>query len=164
MIRMMKRNLIVAAAAASALSAGGFAARLAAESASAPQEPAATTSGVAISEAAPPEALRVVDEKEINLAAAFPKLPAAQSRTFRARKLYLAPGARTPEVDGARAPSIFFVTKGAVIEHRSDQAAQVEHGLRSAGSISKGVTHWVENTGAEPAELLVMDILPSSAE
>lgn len=100
-----------------------------------------------------------VDQKMIDLGAAFPDNGAAASRMFRARKIALPPGARTDEIVGAERPSIFYVTKGAVVEHRSDQGAPVAHAFRTAAAISKGATSWVENAGTEDAEILLVDIL-----
>lgn len=152
-----KFKLLAGIAAIVALAAGAQIAAQVGPALSAPAPSAPQTEQTAV------PAVSIVDQKMIDLAAAYPKLEPAKGKTFRARKVMLAPGARTPEVDGGQHPSIFFVTQGAVVEHRSDRPDATEHALHAAGSISKGITHWVENTSAEPAELLVMDILPTPA-
>lgn len=103
-------------------------------------------------------------EKIIPLSEAFPDNPAAAAHTFRARQLVLRPGARTEEINHAGRPSITYVTRGAVLEHRRGVVAPIAHTV-GAATLDRGtVTHFWENAGAEDAELLVVEVAPRAAQ
>ena len=102
----------------------------------------------------------VIHEKAIALAAAFPDLAAAEGRTFRARKIVIAPGARTEDEIGDDQPSIAYVAKGAAIERRSDAEGPIRRTLHEASGLTRGVTRSWENDGTEAAEILIVDIVP----
>lgn len=112
---------------------------------------------------AAPGAIALVEQKNIDLGSAYPNLADAAGRTFRARKIALAPGERTPEMRGDGEPAIFYVTAGRVTEHRSDAGTPVAHELHADGALTKGVTHWIENNSNSPAELLIVDIITARA-
>ncbi len=133
---------------------------VAAEEAVDPSRPRAPESAVETT----PNSIVLVEQKRIDLENAYPKLAVAAGRTFRARKIALPPGARTPELSGDGQPAIFYVTAGRVTEHRSDIRETIAHELHAAGALTRGVTHWIENDSNTPAELLVVDIVAASAD
>jgi quercetin dioxygenase-like cupin family protein len=105
---------------------------------------------------------QVIDHKTIAIAEAFPDLAAGKDRVLHARKIELAPGARTALFDRKGRPAITYVTKGEVVEHR-EGAAPIQHGLHAA-TMDKGSTrHYWENVSAAPAELLVVELSTDAA-
>lgn len=105
--------------------------------------------------------VHLMDERTIAITEAFPELAAGEGYTFRARKVLLAPGARTEILVKAGAPSITYVTRGQVIERR-DQGPSTPR-ARGAATLDRGdVVHYWENTGSEPAELLIVDVHPDA--
>lgn len=113
---------------------------------------------------ATPRAVSLVEQKNIDLGSAYPNLADAAGRTFRARKIALAPGEITSELSSDGKPAIFYVTAGRVTEHRSDAVTPITHELHAAGAITKGVAHWIENDSNSPAELLVVDIIAANTD
>ncbi len=103
---------------------------------------------------------RVTEHRSITIAEAFPELGAGQGFVLHARKIELSPGARTELVDHASRPSITYVTRGEVMEHR-EGAAPLRHGLHAATMDRGGIRHYWENASAVPAELLVVDLVPA---
>lgn len=104
--------------------------------------------------------LVIKDEALIRLADAFPDLDAAAGYTFRARQVVLSPGARTALVSHAGRPSITYVTAGDVQEIRPGMAGPIARKTGDAILARADVTHAFENTGAVPAMLLIVDIVP----
>lgn len=103
------------------------------------------------------------EEMTIALSKAFPDIAAVSGRTFRARKIALAPGASTAETEGGAQPSIYYVTVGAVVERRSDRSAPIARKRHEAASFDRGVTHVIENASDRPAEILIVDIIAAGA-
>lgn len=103
-------------------------------------------------------------EETIPLAEAFPENAVAARYDFRARQIVLAPGTRTEQVDHAGRPSITYVTRGVVREHRVGAAQPITHQVGAATMDRSGVSHYWENAGAGEAVLLVVEVLPRAAE
>lgn len=100
---------------------------------------------------------QLVDSRIIELGEAYPDNDAAAGRLFRARKIALAPGARTEELSGAERPAIYYVTAGEIVERRNG-AAPAKRALHAAGVASAGMPLIIENASAEPAEILLVDL------
>lgn len=105
----------------------------------------------------PISSVHLLDEKSIQLADAFPDLEAGGGYTFRARKILLAPGANTETASHDGAPSITYVTRGAVVEWREGTEPQ-PRGLHQATMDRGEVVHYWKNSGTEPAELLIVEV------
>jgi quercetin dioxygenase-like cupin family protein len=105
--------------------------------------------------------VHVLDTRTIAITEAFPELAAGAGYTFRARKLLLAPGARTEILVKAGAPSITYVTRGEVVERR-DQGPATRRARHEATLDRGDVVHYWENVGSEPAELLIVDVHPDA--
>jgi quercetin dioxygenase-like cupin family protein len=86
------------------------------------------------------------------------EFPAMQGRQLRARMFTIEPGGVVGIHTHIQRPGYAFIISGSIIEHRNDGP---EPFVRSAGDIAmekEGVTHWWENTFAEPVKALVVDI------
>ena len=104
----------------------------------------------------------VLKEASIAIADAFPDLAAGQNRIFRTQILELAPGARTPLLSHQGRPAITYITAGAVVEHRDGLAEPIPHALYAATLDRAGTSHYWENVGAEPARLLIVDLIEAT--
>ncbi len=102
----------------------------------------------------------VLDTKTIPLGDAFTSLPAAKDRTFRMRKIELAPGARLPMQAHGDRPAIIYIAQGVVLEHRDGEAKAIERQTGDRVLATAEITHSWENAGTRPATLLVTEILP----
>lgn len=100
---------------------------------------------------------RLVDSRIIDLGEAYPANAAAAGRFFRARKIALAPGARTEELSAAERPSIYYVTAGEIVERRND-APPARRTLHAAGVAVAGMPLVIENASSAPAEILLVDL------
>jgi hypothetical protein len=100
----------------------------------------------------------LVDERTIDLGAAYPEDGAAAGKTFRARKISLAPGARAADLAGR--PAIYYVTAGEIVERSNGAAAK--RALHQAGAIGKDAAIVLENASDAPAEILLVDIVSGS--
>ncbi|MFN0022481.1 MAG: hypothetical protein ACKVS5_01120 [Parvularculaceae bacterium] len=100
---------------------------------------------------------QLVDARVIDLGEAYPDNPAAAGRIFRARKIALAPGARTDELSAPEEAAIYYVTAGEIVEKRND-AAPVKRTLHAAGLVAAGMPLVIENASAAPAEILLVDL------
>ncbi len=99
---------------------------------------------------------RILQHETIAIADAFPELEAGRGHALHARKIELAPGARTELFDRAGQPAITYVTRGEVLEHREGAAAPIPHALYDATMDKGGVRHYWENASDAPAELLIV--------
>lgn len=115
------------------------------------------TASAAADVAASAEPIALVDQKTIDLGTAYPDNPAAAGRTFRARKITLAPGASTTATGADERPAIYYVTAGTIVERRGETSAP--RALHEAGAIAKGEAVTLENGAAAPAEILIVDII-----
>jgi quercetin dioxygenase-like cupin family protein len=106
---------------------------------------------------------RVLDHKTITIADAYPAIVAGQQHALHARKIELAPGARTEMIDRTGRPAITYVTRGEVLEHRDGSAEPIRHTLRAATMDKGGVRHYWENASNAPAELLVVELTQDAA-
>lgn len=124
---------------------------------------AQTDAGALAETAAPVESAldgpepQLVDSRVIDLAEAYPANAAAAGRIFRARKIALAPGARTDELSAAERPSIYYVTAGEIVERRND-APPARRTLHAAGVAGAGMPLVIENVSSAPAEILLVDL------
>lgn len=150
-----KRTLALSAVTGLALGAIVAAQDAPASLAQAPAEAASEPAAAIIS---------VVDEKSIDLTAAYPSDPAAAGRTFRARKVALAPGARTQSIAGDNQPAIYYVTAGEIQDYRGANAAPTRRALHEAGALRRGETYQLANESDAPAEVLIVDIIEASSE
>ncbi len=103
-------------------------------------------------------AMAVVEARTIDLGEAFPDNPAASGRTFRARKIALAPGTRADGLGAPGRPAIYYVTAGEVVERRGD-AAPVKRSLYEAGAATSDAPIVIGNDSEASAEILVVDLI-----
>lgn len=118
------------------------------------QSEAASTPGEPAAAGVEPQ---LVDSRVIDLGEAYPTNAAAAGRIFRARKIALAPGARTEDLSAAERPAIYYVTAGEVVERRQD-APPAKRVLHAAGIAVAGAPLFIENVSAAPAEILLVDL------
>jgi quercetin dioxygenase-like cupin family protein len=88
------------------------------------------------------------------------ELPGVTGKSLRAREITIAPGGVVAVHQHDGRPGLAYILEGEVYEHRSDETGSV---LRRAGEVSfeqTGVTHWWENTSAQPMRAVVVDIVP----
>ena len=80
-----------------------------------------------------------------------------KSRQFRARKITIAPGGVVAYHSHADRPSITYVMKGGVIEHRDGAP---DRNWKAGDTITEttDVKHWVENKGKTPAVVIAVDL------
>lgn len=144
------------------LALGGFAALMAISAAGLAQttRPPAAHEALLPLASAPEIAPLVLDTKTIPLGDAFTSLPAAKDRTFRMRKIELAPGARLPVQANGDRPAIIYIAQGIVLEHREGQSKGIERQTGDRVLATAEITHSWENPGPRPATLLIAEILP----
>jgi quercetin dioxygenase-like cupin family protein len=86
------------------------------------------------------------------------EMAAVQGRKLRLRHLTLQPGGVIALHSHADRPDASYLLKGTVVIHQ-DGIPDVARRVGSGSVSGKSATHWVENTGNEPAELIVADIV-----
>ncbi len=84
------------------------------------------------------------------------EIPGLQGRQLRLRMITLEPGGVIGVHSHKDRPGVAYVLKGTVINHRGDVAK--EYGVGENWAEDRNVTHWVENKGTSPAELIAVDI------
>ncbi len=80
-------------------------------------------------------------------------------RRLRMRHMTIAPGGIVPFHSHEDRPALIMVNSGEIYEHSSKCAVPILH---KAGDISKeflGTKHWWKNTGSQPVELTIADIV-----
>lgn len=79
------------------------------------------------------------------------------SRQMRMRKVTLAPGGVLAYHSHSNRPTMDYIIKGAVLEHRDGASDRI---YKAGDTITENtdVNHWVENKGKVPAELVAIDL------
>jgi len=80
-------------------------------------------------------------------------------RRLRMRHMTIAPGGVVPFHSHEDRPALIMVTSGEIYEHNSKCAMPILH---KAGDIAReflGTQHWWKNTGTQPVELTIADIV-----
>lgn len=108
---------------------------------------------------APAVEAALIETQMISLVAAFPKNAAANGRVFRARKMSLAPGARSAPLSAPMSPSIYYVTAGEVVETGADGRREARS-LHMAAAVSGAAEIVLENNSSAVAEIVLVDIVP----
>ncbi len=103
-----------------------------------------------------PQGVEVRDIVALDLAG---QIPAGQGRVLRSRLMTIAPGGHLPVHDHRDRPAVIYFLSGAIVEHRAGVAEPIVHTAGSGETETVETIHWWENTGSEPAVLLVTDIL-----
>ena len=88
------------------------------------------------------------------------KVPGAQGRMLRLRRLVIQPGGIVPWHSHAERPANIYVVEGAVTEYRSTCSVPIEHKAGEATAESGALSHWWKNNTNKPAVLISSDILP----
>jgi quercetin dioxygenase-like cupin family protein len=113
--------------------------------------------GTVIGESLPPKentGVKISDPVLLDLA---PWAGDMKGRQLRIRKLDIQPGGVLGIHSHDDRPDVSYLVRGTLTESRSGGFSESRPGdsLHAAG---KGVTHWVENKGSDPAVLIVADI------
>ncbi len=88
------------------------------------------------------------------------KEPAAiAGRSFRMRRLTIAPGGVVPWHSHAERPAIIYVVQGTVTEYASSCSVPIVHVAGDATPELHNTAHWWRNTGKTPAILISSDLL-----
>lgn len=103
-----------------------------------------------------PQGVEVRDIVALDLAG---QIPAGQGRVLRSRLMTIAPGGHLPVHDHRDRPAVIYFLSGTIVEHRAGVAEPIVHTAGSGETETVETIHWWENTGSEPAVLLVTDIL-----
>ncbi len=79
------------------------------------------------------------------------------SRQMRMRKLVLAPGGVIAYHSHSNRPTVDYILKGAVVEHRDGAPDRI---YKAGDTITENtdVNHWLENKGKVPYEVVVIDL------
>lgn len=86
--------------------------------------------------------------------------PAAiAGRSFRLRRLTVAPGGVVPWHSHADRPAIIHVVSGTVTEYASTCSVPIVHKAGESTPELNATSHWWKNTGRTPAVLLSSDLL-----
>lgn len=117
---------------------------------------AGTAGAHAQTSAAPTEnkGFKDVELRSMNLG---PEIESIQGYKLRLRRLTLEPGGVIALHDHAGRPTINYVVKGSVVTRSPGKPDEI---VPTGGSMAKGKDdlHWVENRGAEPAELIAVEV------
>lgn len=93
------------------------------------------------------------------------KEPAAiAGRQLRLRRLIIQPGGVVPWHSHENRPAIIHVVRGSVTEYASNCAVGIVHKAGESVAERAPVSHWWQNTGKVPAELLSADFFPEDAD
>lgn len=91
--------------------------------------------------------------------------PAAiADRSFRLRRLVIAPGGVVPWHSHADRPAIIYVVAGTVTEYASSCSVPIVHKAGESTPELHGTAHWWKNTGRTQAVLLSADLLKVGAD
>lgn len=143
----MKSTLVLAALAAVTISTGALAG----------QCPAASR-GVGVRAADTTPAKGVVDTVLTSIDVA--REPAAiTGRSFRLRRLEIAPGGVVPWHSHRERPAIIYIVSGTVTEYASTCRVPIVHRAGEATPELNRTSHWWRNTGRTKAVLLSSDLL-----
>lgn len=86
--------------------------------------------------------------------------PAAiAGRSFRLRRLNIAPGGIVPWHSHGERPAIIYVVSGEVTEYASTCSVPIVHKAGESIAELHTTSHWWKNTGGKPAVLLSSDLL-----
>jgi quercetin dioxygenase-like cupin family protein len=83
-----------------------------------------------------------------------------KGRQFRLRQLDIGPGGIVPWHSHDNRPAMIYVVSGEVIEYASNCAVPITHRAGDVAPEKKGTSHWWQNTGAQPAVLISVDLFP----
>jgi len=106
----------------------------------------------------PSESRGIASIDPIGIIALGGEFPTMQGRQLRARIFTIEPGGVVSIHTHIQRPGYAFIISGSIVEHRNDSPEPL---VRNSGDIAmekEGVTHWWENTFAEPVKALVVDI------
>lgn len=85
---------------------------------------------------------------------------ALKDHLFRARRLVIEPGGIVPWHSHGERPAMIYVVKGSIIEYASTCAVPIVHAPGDVSPERNPTSHWWQNVGAEPVELIAVDIFP----
>ena len=100
-----------------------------------------------------------VDDKVLTTIDVAREPAAIAGRSFRLRRLSIAPGGVVPWHSHAERPAIIYVVSGEVTEYASNCSVPIVHHAGEAVPELHAVSHWWKNTGKGPAVLLSSDLL-----
>lgn len=125
--------------------------------ASAGQCPAGKTGvGVRAADATPAKG---VTDKVLTTIDVAAEPAAIAGRSFRLRRLTIAPGGVVPWHDHAERPAIIHVVSGTVTEYASTCSVPIVHKAGETTPERNATSHWWKNTGKATAVLLSSDLL-----
>ena len=80
-------------------------------------------------------------------------------RRLRMRHMTIAPGGVVPFHSHEDRPALIMVTSGEIYEHNSKCAMPILHKTGDIAREFLGTQHWWKNTGTQPVELTIADIV-----
>jgi quercetin dioxygenase-like cupin family protein len=84
-----------------------------------------------------------------------------KGRLFRLRELTMMPGGIVPWHSHNERPAMIYIVSGEVVEYASSCAVPIVHKAGDVAPETFGTSHWWKNTGATPAVLISVDLLPT---
>jgi quercetin dioxygenase-like cupin family protein len=87
-----------------------------------------------------------------------------KGRLFRLRELTMMPGGVVPWHSHNERPAMIYIVSGEVVEYASSCAVPIVHKAGDVAPETFGTSHWWKNTGATPAVLISVDLLPTDVK
>lgn len=109
-------------------------------------------------------AARGVDDKVLATIDVAAEPAAIAGRSFRLRRLEIAPGGVVPWHSHADRPAIIHVVSGEVTEYASTCRTPIVHKAGETTAELHATSHWWKNTGKKRAVLLSSDLLKVGAD
>lgn len=87
-----------------------------------------------------------------------------KGRLFRLRELTMMPGGIVPWHSHDERPAMIYIVSGEVVEYASSCTVPIVHKAGDVAPETRGTSHWWKNTGATPAVLISVDLLPTDVK
>lgn len=87
------------------------------------------------------------------------EFPAMEGWVMRARVVTVAPDGQIAVHGHESRPGVAYILEGELIEHRNDDPPAMRR-IGDASFENTGTVHWWENASAQPARVMIVDIVP----
>jgi quercetin dioxygenase-like cupin family protein len=112
--------------------------------------------GIAKAQQSAPTENKGVDIKLVQANNLGPQIEGMAGRQLRMRELTVAPGGFLGVHNHIDRPGVVYILKGTITEHRGNVAKDYSAG--DSWLETKETTHWIENKGTTPVEILAVDV------
>jgi quercetin dioxygenase-like cupin family protein len=104
----------------------------------------------------PPTTNKGLDIKLLQANNLGPQIEGMAGRQLRMRKVTVEPGGVMGVHNHVDRPGVVYILKGTITEHRGDVVKDYSAG--DSWVETKETTHWIENKGTTPVEILSVDV------